>query len=127
LVKVHGVQLTIPVDPSFYNTNFRYRISGVQASGCGYNTYLYVDNIVINTYGSCEPCPEATNAGSEQTHCNDNVFTTSATPAPDGSTGTWSVVSGAASINDVNAPATYCNCYKFTCYFKMDSYNTRLS
>ncbi len=98
--------ITIPVDPSFYNTNFRYRISGVQASGCGYNTYLYVDNIVINTYGSCEPCPESTNAGSEQTHCNDNVFTTSATPAPDGSTGTWSVVSGAATINDVNAPAT---------------------
>jgi len=104
----HGTwnTITISVPASYYNANFKYRISGVQAAGCAYNTYLYVDNIVIKSYQSCLPCPETTNAGSEQTNCNNSLFTTNASPAPLGSTGTWSVVSGTATITDINAPIT---------------------
>ncbi|MCZ2222606.1 MAG: choice-of-anchor A family protein [Chitinophagales bacterium] len=98
--------ITIPIPQNYYNANFKYRFTGVQNSGCGYNTYLYIDNIVIKTYESCLPCPESTNAGSEQTNCNNSLFTTNATPAPNGSTGSWSVVSGAATITDINSPIT---------------------
>ena len=100
--------ITIPVPAQYYNANFKYRISGVQPASCGYDTYLYVDDITIKSYPSCLPCPTQNdvNAGIDQTNCNNGSFTMSASTVPTGSTGTWSVVSGSATIANVNSPTT---------------------
>lgn len=98
--------ITIPIPVSYYNANFRYRYSGVQQANCCYDTYLYIDDIRLNSNTPCVPCPSSTDAGSDITQCNDANFTMSATPAPQGSTGTWSVVSGTATILNANSPTT---------------------
>lgn len=98
--------ITIPIPVSYYNANFRYRYSGVQQANCCYDTYLYIDDIRLNSNTPCVPCPSSTDAGSDITQCNDANFTMTATPAPQGSTGTWSVVSGTANILNANSPTT---------------------
>ncbi|MBX2932126.1 MAG: choice-of-anchor A family protein [Chitinophagaceae bacterium] len=98
--------ITLPIPVSYYNSNFKYRLSGVQKNGCNFDSYVYIDDILIKSYTPCEPCPTVTNAGSNQSKCNNASFTMAATPAPSGSTGTWSVVSGSAIISNVNSPTT---------------------
>lgn len=52
------------------------------------------------------PCPTDISAGSDQSKCATNTFITFADAAPFNSTGTWSVVSGSATISNVNASTT---------------------
>jgi hypothetical protein len=98
--------VTVPIPGNYYNSNFKYRFATDQAAGCAYNTYLYIDDICIKSYPTCLPCPTNTNAGIDSTQCNNPNFNMSAQAAPQGSTGTWSVINGSANITDVNSPTT---------------------
>lgn len=49
------------------------------------------------------------NAGSDQSICGSNSFTMSANAVGGGETGTWTVISGAATISNVNSPTTLVN------------------
>ncbi|MFT3680628.1 MAG: metallophosphoesterase [Ferruginibacter sp.] len=50
--------------------------------------------------------PTTANAGAAKSQCNNAVFTMTANAVASGETGTWSVVSGAASITSVNSPSS---------------------
>ncbi len=68
------------------NATLRWTVS---ASGCTSNSA----DIVLSNQNS----PSVANAGSNQTKCNDGVFTMAAT-TPSVGTGVWSIVSGSATI-----------------------------
>lgn len=101
--------ITIAIPNSYYNSNFRYRFIGSQQANCCFDTYLYIDDVKLNSYASCVPCPSSTDAGVDIDNCNDPNFTMSASAAPQGSTGTWTVVSGSATISSPNSPTTTVN------------------
>jgi gliding motility-associated-like protein len=66
-------------------------------------TCTTVDNVILTNY----EMPANAVAGNDQTHCDDPTFTMSANVAsPATARGTWSIVSGTATITDVNNPST---------------------
>ena len=98
--------ITLPIPSAYFNSSFKYRFTGVSRANCCYDSYIYLDDVKITSNQSCTPCPTTTNAGANQTKCNNSSFTMAATAAPAGSTGTWSVVSGAATIASANSATT---------------------
>jgi hypothetical protein len=64
----------------------------------------YCDSVVTLNL-TIDPTPSAAIAGPDQTLCNTSSFTMAAT-APASGIGTWSVVSGSASITTPSSPAT---------------------
>ncbi|SHN44200.1 gliding motility-associated C-terminal domain-containing protein, partial [Chitinophaga sp. CF418] len=61
------------------------------------------DNVILTNH----QMPANAAAGADQTHCDDPNFTMSANvPSPATATGTWTIVSGTATIADIHSPST---------------------
>ncbi len=105
-----NVTVTKDVDVSGAALDY-YTLSGIAPVG---TTKVRVQgSISCNTLkldGFClsisTPCPTGILAGSDQSKCGINTFTLYADPAPYNTTGTWSVVSGSATISSTNSPTS---------------------
>lgn len=72
-------------------------------------TSISGDDLALTAIGidECAPGPNCvSNAGSNQTQCNNNTFTMAANAPTGSATGAWSVVSGAATFSNINSPTT---------------------
>ncbi|RAJ06992.1 gliding motility-associated-like protein [Chitinophaga skermanii] len=86
---------SVTVTPSVTTT---YYVRAESAGACGNSTCVPV---VVNV----DATPTTANAGGSKEQCNTATFTMTAT-APTVGTGTWAIVSGSPTINNINSPTT---------------------
>jgi hypothetical protein len=67
--------INIPIPTSYQTSDFKYRIKGYQNKNCGYNSYLYIDDICILTQPCLTTCSSGFNLNNSA--LGFNVFTKS--------------------------------------------------
>ncbi|ATL48410.1 hypothetical protein COR50_15260 [Chitinophaga caeni] len=90
-----GSGSSITVTPSATTT---YYVRSESTGACA-------NDICTSVTVNVDEMPATVSAGADQENCDDATFTMNATPASAG-TGTWTIVSGTATIADINDPAT---------------------